>query len=61
MSSTKKRIAYIDAMRGVTMLLVVYHHVILYGYEADHLSSDIASFNELVFERHDTLYQIITS
>lgn len=29
---TKKRIGYIDALRGFTMLLVVYTHVQYFGY-----------------------------
>lgn len=33
----KKRIEYLDALRGFTMLLVVYHHVELFGF---HLSPE---------------------
>ena len=47
-------------MRGFTMLLVVYHHVILYGYEADHLSSDIASFNEVFLKFRMPLFFFIS-
>lgn len=41
-----KRIEYIDAMRGFTMLLVVYSHILLFGY-SDLLIRDneILSFN----------------
>lgn len=41
-----KRIEYIDAMRGFTMLLVVYSHILLFGY-SDSLIRDneILSFN----------------
>ena len=37
----KKRIEYIDAMRGFTMILVVYSHIIFFGYNDD----TIPSFN----------------
>ena len=37
----KKRIEYIDAMRGFTMILVVYSHIIFFGYNDD----SILSFN----------------
>ena len=40
--SHKKRIQYIDAMRGLTMLLVVYNHIHQYSYQ----SSMADSFNE---------------
>ena len=40
----KPRVAYIDAMRGFTMLLVVYHHFQTTGY---HLSFEIDSFNSV--------------
>lgn len=42
----KQRIEYIDAMRGFTMLLVVYSHILLFGY-ADLLirEDEILSFN----------------
>ena len=42
----KERIEYIDALRGFTMLLVVYSHVRLYGYHVDD-SNTICSFNSI--------------
>ena len=44
----KKRIAYIDAMRGFTMLLVVYSHIQVHGYHTP--IHEIDSFN-LLFVR----------
>ena len=41
MPQKKKRIEYIDAMRGFTMILVVYSHIIFFGYNDD----SILSFN----------------
>lgn len=41
-----KRIEYIDAMRGFTMILVVYAHIRFYGYHIDDYS-DAFSFNSL--------------
>ena len=35
----KKRIEYIDAMRGFTMILVVYSHIIFFGYGDDSITS----------------------
>lgn len=40
MAITSKRIEFIDAMRGLTMLLVVYSHIITVGY-AETFSGDI--------------------
>ena len=42
---TKKRIEWIDAMRGFTMLLVVYVHV---GYFSFNISDDIFTFNRVL-------------
>lgn len=36
-----KRIEYLDAIRGFTMLLVVYSHILFYGY-ADSFCNDIS-------------------
>ena len=41
-----KRIEYIDAMRGFTMILVVYAHIRFYGYHINDYS-DAFSFNSL--------------
>ena len=35
----KKRIEYIDAMRGFTMILVVFSHIIFFGYGDDSITS----------------------
>lgn len=43
--TNKKRIEYIDAMRGFTMLLVVYSHILFYGY--NDILSDSTTFNRV--------------
>lgn len=43
--ANKKRIEYIDAMRGFTMILVVYSHILFFGYD-DVLSQSI-TFNKV--------------
>lgn len=43
--TNKKRIEYLDAMRGFTMILVVYSHILHYGY-GDVLSQSI-TFNKV--------------
>lgn len=43
----KKRIEYLDAMRGVTMLLVVYSHILYFGYSG--------AFNNMTIEEGDFL------
>ncbi len=43
-TSTKKRIEYIDAMRGFTMILVVFSHVELFGFNIQPNQSFLNSF-----------------
>lgn len=46
--TTKKRIEYIDAMRGFTMILVVLSHVIIGGYHIEYPQIyEVATFNNL--------------
>lgn len=42
-----KRIEYIDAMRGFTMLLVVYSHILFFGYAGSFIANEVVSFNRL--------------
>lgn len=53
------RIKYIDAMRGFIMLLVVYFHILYYGY-ASSFSSDISMGGErfLSFHSLSVLYMV---
>ena len=49
MNKTKqnKRLEYVDAMRGITMILVVYSHILMYyGYEHDF--SQLYSYNSFI-------------
>ena len=42
-----KRLEYIDAMRGLTMLLVVYSHIMYFGYSISDFT-EINSFNAFI-------------
>ena len=52
----KKRIEYIDAMRGFTMILVVYSHIIFFGYNDD----SILSFNSFFVNFRMPLFLFIS-
>lgn len=50
-TTPKKRVKYIDALRGFTMILVVFHHIIMLSFEAERsfLVSLINSFHMPLF------------
>lgn len=50
-----KRIEYIDAMRGFTMILVVFAHISLYAYH-----EDIATFGNVFVQFHMPLFFFIS-
>ena len=52
-----KRIEYIDAMRGFTMILVVYIHVIMFGY---HTGTNPIGFNDLFVKFRMPLFFFIS-
>lgn len=47
----KKRIEYIDAMRGLTMLLVVYSHIVVFSYGGKYIANPYHFNNMLVLFR----------
>ena len=52
-----KRIEYIDAMRGFTMILVVYSHILLFSY---HLKSDVFTYNDIFVKFRMPLFFFIS-
>lgn len=52
-----KRIEYIDAMRGFTMILVVYSHVIMFGYQT---GSNPIGYNDLFIKFRMPLFFFIS-
>ena len=54
--SMVKRIEYIDALRGFTMLLVVYHHIQFIGYG----DNDFDSFNDVFIKFRMPLFFFIS-
>lgn len=60
-----KRIEYIDAMRGFTMLLVVYSHILFYGYTTSFcndisMGGEFLSFNALFIQFRMPLFFFIS-
>ncbi len=54
----KKRIEYIDAMRGVTMLLVVYSHILYFGYSGAYKNMTIGESSFLTYNEVFTLFRM---
>ena len=59
LSVKKKRIEYIDAMRGFTMILVVFSHICVYGYGKEAVD-DMVSFKNVFISFHMPLFFFIS-
>ena len=59
-TAPKKRIAYIDAMRGLTMLLVVYCHIQVHGYKIHLIGFDSFNFGSVFIEFRMPLFFFIS-
>ena len=55
----KKRIEYIDAMRGFTMILVVFSHICVYGYGKEAVDN-MVSFKNVFISFHMPLFFFIS-
>lgn len=59
----KKRSAYIDILKGLTMVLVVLGHCIQYGYKPEYLTSRIFFDNPIykaIYSFHMPLFALIS-